>query len=181
MVYVILAEGFEEIEAITPVDLLRRVDIEVITVSLTSDLWVTGGHDISVKADITLDKVDFEAMDMLVLPGGLGGVNSIAQTPAAMDLILNAWNSDKKLAAICAAPTLLAKLGIIKGLSVVCHPSVSNEIINAGGRILHNKQTACDGNLITGKAAGSSMEFALELIADIRNGEVAEQLRYALT
>ena len=181
MVYVLLAEGFEEIEAITPVDLLRRVDVDVATVSLTNDLTVTGGHDISVNADITLEQIDFEALEMLILPGGLGGVGNISGTPAAMELIMKVWKAEKKLAAICAAPTLLAKLDIIKGLSVVCHPSVGGEIMNSGGRLLHNKQVASDGNLITGKAAGSSIEFALELIAVMRGSEISEQIRRAIT
>jgi len=181
MVYVLLAEGFEEIEAITPIDLLRRVDVEVAAVSLKDDLMVRGGHDIEVKADITLAQVDFDALEMLVLPGGLGGVESISDCPQAVELIQKTWKSEKKLAAICAAPTLLAKLDIIKGLSVVCHPSVGNEIMKAGGRLIHNKQTVREGNLITGKAAGSSVEFALELIAVMRDEETAGQIRHAIT
>jgi len=180
MVYVLLAKGFEEIEAVTPVDLLRRVDVDVKMVSLTQDLMVKGGHDICIKADITLEQVDFDALEMLVLPGGLGGVNTIASNPQAMDLIQKVWKAEKMLAAICAAPTLLAKLDIIKGLSVVCHPSVSNEIMNAGGRLLHNKQVVCDGCLITGKAAGSSTEFSLELIATMRDRDTAEKIRFAI-
>jgi len=180
MVYILLGEGFEEIEATTPIDLLRRVDIEVTTVSLTDELPVTGGHGISIKADVVLDEIDFDALEMLVLPGGLGGVNSIAGSSAAMDLIRKVWKAGKKLAAICAAPTLLAKLDIIKGLRVVCHPSVSTEIINAGGRLLHNKQSAIDGNLITGKAAGSSIAFALEMITIIKDRDTAEQLYHTL-
>ena len=181
MVYVLLAEGFEEIEAIAPVDLLRRVDIGVQTVSLSKELIVKGGHDICIKADITIGQVDLTDMEILVLPGGLGGVSSIANNPQAMELILKAWNAEKKLAAICAAPTILAKLDIIKGLSLVCHPSVGNEIIKAGGRLLHNKQIAVDGNLITGKAAGSSIEFALELITILRDRDTAGQIYHAIT
>jgi len=180
MVYVLLATGFEEIEALAPVDLLRRVDVEVMTVSLTEDLMVLGGHDIYVKADITLEQVDFDALEMLVLPGGLGGVTTIEENPVAMDLILKVWKAEKKLAAICAAPKLLAHLGIINGMSVVCHPSVNNEIMNAGGRLLHNKQATCDRNLITGKAAGSSIEFALEIVAAMRDHETSEKLRFAI-
>jgi len=176
-----LAEGFEEMEALAPVDLLRRVDIDVATVSLTDELMVQGGHNISVKADVILEQVDFDTLEMLVVPGGLGGVNTIAKTPAAMELIQRVWNAEIKLAAICAAPKLLAELGIINGMSVVCHPSVNNEIMNAGGRVLFNKQATCDQNLITGKAAGSSIEFALELIAAMRDRETADKLRHALT
>ncbi|MCL2663263.1 MAG: DJ-1/PfpI family protein [Oscillospiraceae bacterium] len=181
MVYILLAEGFEEIEALAPVDLLRRVDVDVATVSLTDDLIVLGGHGIKVMADITLEQVDVEALEMLVLPGGLGGVNTIADAPAAMELIQKIWSAGKKLAAICAAPKLLAGLGIIAGMSVVCHPSVNNEIMNAGGRVLFNKQATCDQNLITGKAAGSSIEFALELVAVMRDRETSDRLRHALT
>ena len=181
MVYILLAEGFEEMEALAPVDLLRRVDIDVVTVSLNDDLMVQGGHNIRVKADITLEQVEFEALEMLVIPGGLGGVNTIGETPAAMEMIKSVWNADKKLAAICAAPKLLAELGFINGMSVVCHPSVNNEIMNAGGRVLFNKQATRDRNLITGKAAGSSIEFALELVAAMRDRETSDKLRHALT
>jgi len=181
MVYILLAEGFEEIEAITPIDLLRRVDVEVKAVSLTNALLVRGGHGVEVMADITLKQIDFEALEMLILPGGLNGVDKISGTPAAMELIMKVWKAGKYLAAICAAPTLLAKLDIIKGLSVVCHPSVGVEIMRSGGRVLHNKQVVSDGNLITGKAAGSSTEFALELISVIRGSEISEQIRRAIT
>ena len=181
MVYILLAEGFEEVEALAPVDLLRRVDIDVATVSLTDGFMVQGGHNINVKADITLKQVDFDALEMLVLPGGLGGVSTIAKTPAAMELIQKVWNAEKKLATICAAPKLLAQLDIINGMSVVCHPSVNNEIMNAGGRVLFNKQATRDRNLITGKAAGSSIEFALELVAAMRDRETSDKLRHALT
>ena len=181
MVYLLLAEGFEEIEAITPIDLLRRVDVDIAAVSLTNDLMVRGGHDIFVKADITLKQVDFDALEMLVLPGGLGGVNSISNCPEAMDLIRKVWDAEKLIAAICAAPTLLAKLDIIKGMSMVCHPSAGTEIINAGGRLLHNKQVACDRSLITGKAAGSSTEFALELIAVMSDRDTSDQIRFSIT
>ena len=181
MVYILLGKGFEEIEALTTIDLLRRVDIKISSVSLTDDLMVEGGHGIHVKADITFDKIDFDELEMLVIPGGLGGVKSIGDKPAAMDLILSVRNVRKRLAAICAAPALLAKLDILKGLSVVCHPSVNNEILLAGARLLHNKQTANDQNLITGKAAGSSQEFALEIIAELLDRETSEKLRFTLT
>jgi len=180
MVYILLAEGFEEIEAIAPVDLLRRADIDIKTVSITNDLMVTGSHDIIIKADIILSQIDFDAMEMLVLPGGLGGVNNIAKCSEAMDLINKTWENDKMLAAICAAPTLLAKLDIIRGLSVICYPSVGNEIVNAGGRLIHNKHVISDGNLITGKAAGSSFEFALEIISVLRDRETAEKIHCAI-
>jgi len=180
MVYILLADGFEEIEAITPVDLLRRAGIEVNTVSITDDLAVTGGHDIVISADVLLRQINFDIMEMLVLPGGLGGVQAISECSAAMELITKTWNAEKKLAAICAAPTLLAKLDIIKGVSVVCYPSVANEIINAGGRVIHSRQVVVDGNLITGKSAAYSADFALELISALRSRETAEKISCAI-
>jgi len=176
----LLAEGFEEIEAIAPLDLLRRVDIEVSTVSLTDDLPVRGGHEIVVQADTTLDKVDFAALEMLILPGGVGGVESIAGSPAAMDLILRVRKAGKKLAAICAAPTLLAKLDILSGIAVVCHPSVSDKIMAADGDFQPELSVVNDNDLITGKAAGTSIDFGLELVAALRGRETADKLRDAI-
>jgi len=180
MVYVILAEGFEEIEAIAPADILRRADIDVKTVSITNDLMVMGGHGICVKADIFLEQIEFDVLEMLVLPGGLGGVNAIDGSPAAMELIEKVLKAGKKIAAICAAPTLLAKLGAADNLSFVCYPTVSNDIINAGGTYIPEKNVVCDNNIITGKAAGSSIEFALELVASLLDKKTAEQIRSAM-
>ena len=177
MVYMLLGEGFEEIEAIAPLDLMRRADIEVSTVSLTESLQVQGGHEIILQADITLDEVDIETMDMLVLPGGGGGVESIADSRVAMDLIKRAWKAKKNLAAICAAPSLLAKLDILNGKSVVCHPGVSEKIEAAGGKLNPELPVVNDNNLITGKAAGTAIDFGLELVAALRDRKTSNDLR----
>jgi 4-methyl-5(b-hydroxyethyl)-thiazole monophosphate biosynthesis len=180
MVYILLGDGFEEIEAITPLDLLRRADIEVATVSLTDDLLVRGGHGVTVKADITLEQLNFEALEMLVLPGGGGGVALIANTPAAMDLIKRTWDDGKKLAAICAAPSLLASLNILNGKQFVCHPTVYDKVETSGGKLQTELPAISDNNLITSKAAGTSFEFGLELITALRNRETSEELRHAI-
>jgi len=179
MVYILLGEGFEEIEAIAPLDILRRADIEVATVALSNELQVNGGHDITVRADLTMEQVDFDKLDMLVLPGGLGGVKSISESPAAMELIKKTWGAKKKLAAICAAPTLLAKLDLLKGLPVTCYPTVADVIKEAGGNYITDPVVR-DGNLVTGQAAGASIEFGLELVAVMRDRETAENLRSSL-
>ena len=114
MVYVLLGAGFEETEAIAPIDLLRRTNIPVLTVGLTGKR-ITGGHNITVEADITIGQMDLTKMEMLVLPGGFGGVSSILNCQPAMDAISFAWENNKFIAAICAAPTILAKLGITDG------------------------------------------------------------------
>jgi len=180
MVYVILADGFEEIEAVAPIDIMRRVGIEVLAVSITDILLVRGGHDIYVNADITLDEIDFEALEMLVLPGGLGGVEAIGGNQAAMDLILRVWSARKKLAAICAAPSLLASLGILDGLAVVCHPSVSDKIEAAGGQLCADLSAVSDNGLVTGKAAGTSLDFGLEIVAVLRGQTIADELRHSM-
>jgi len=180
MVYILLGDGFEEIEAVAPVDILRRADIEAITVSLTDDLLVRGGHGIAVMADITLNEVVFEDLEMLVMPGGVGGVKSIAGSPAAMDLILRVWNAEKKLAAICAAPALLARLDILNGLSVVSHPVVHEEVKASGGNLQPGLSVVTDGNLTTGKAAGTAIDFGLELVAVLRSREAADKMRNAI-
>jgi len=180
MVYILLGEGFEEVEAVAPVDILRRADIEALTVSLTGDLLVRGGHGIAVQADITINEVVFDDIEMLVLPGGGGGVESIASSPAAMDLILRVWNAEKKLAALCAAPSLLARLDILNGLAVVCYPVVYEEIKAAGGNLQPELPVVTVGNLTTGKAAGTAIDFGLELVAVLRGREAADKMRNAI-
>jgi len=176
----LLGSGFEEIEAMAPLDILRRAKVDTATVSLTNDLCVRGGQNVGIQADITLEQVDLGALEMLVLPGGGGGVASISKTPAAMDLIRRTWEAGKAIAAICAAPSLLAALDILDGRRVVCHPSVNGKIEAAGGRIQPELPVACDDNLITGKAAGASIEFGLELVANLRGWEASEELRRAI-
>ena len=180
MVYILLGGGFEEVEAVAPVDILRRADIEALTVSLTDDLLVRGGHGIAVQADITINEVVFDDIEMLVLPGGGGGVESIAGSTAAMDLILRVWNAEKKLAALCAAPSLLARLDILNGLAVVCHPVVYEEIKAAGGNLQPGLPVVTDGKLTTGKAAGTAIDFGLELVAILRGCEAADEMRNAI-
>ena len=180
MVYLLLADGFEEVEAISPIDILRRADISITTVSLIDDLLVKGGHDIYVKADISISQVDLADMDMLVLPGGGVGVATLAKSQPAMDLIQKAWEAGKIVAAICAAPTLLSKLGFLKDRSLVCHPTVADEIKASGGNLLAGLCSARDGNLITGMAAGTSIDFGLELVAALRGSEAASALRNSI-
>ena len=177
MVYILFGEGFEEVESVAPLKLLRRADIDAASVSLSSDMLVSGGHGLVVKTDITLEQVDFESLEMLVLPGGGGGVASIADSPAAMSLIRRTWEAGKLLAAICAAPSLLAAFDILDGKRVVCHPTVSDKVEAAGGILQPGQKVVRDENLITGMAVGASIEFGLELVAALRSREVSEDMR----
>lgn len=162
MVYVLLGNGFEEIEALTPVDFLRRACIPVLTVGI-SGKTICGGHNISVCADITVEQIDLTNLDMVVVPGGLGGVASIRASKAAMDVIAFAHENEKFLAAICAGPTVLADLGITDGKNATCYPGCEDGMGNAN--MIADAPCVRDGKLITGTSAGCATAFSLELIA----------------
>ena len=173
MVYVLLGTGFEETEAIAPIDLLRRAEIPTLTVAL-ADKTVCGGHGIRVEADITIEEMDLTDMDMIVLPGGLGGVAYIRGCQAALDAIRFAWENGKFVAAICAGPTVLADLGITEGKNATCYPGCEGDMGNAN----MIPATACvrDGNLITGTSAGCATAFGLMLISALKGQEEADSI-----
>lgn len=169
MVYMLLGTGFEETEAITPLDLLRRADIRVLTVGINGKT-VYGAHGIGIEADIELDQMDLTDMDMIVLPGGLGGVTSVRACKPAMDALAFACENNKLIAAICAGPTVLADLHITDGLETTCYPGCESGM----GSAKVNAAVPCvkDGNVITGASAGCAIAFGLALIEALK-GEVA--------
>ena len=172
MVYVLLGTGFEEIEAIVPIDLLRRAGIPVLSVGVDGKA-VTGGHGITVEADITLDQLDLTDLEMIVLPGGLGGVTTARSSQAALDALRFAHENNKYVAAICAGPTVLAELGIIGTAFATCYPGCESGMGNATV-----VSTACvtSGKLITGKSAGCAIPFALALITALKGDDAAQQI-----
>jgi 4-methyl-5(b-hydroxyethyl)-thiazole monophosphate biosynthesis len=177
MVYVLLGTGFEEIEALAPVDLLRRAGIPVLTVGVTGKT-VTGSHNISVVADIEIGQMDLTELEMIVLPGGLGGVASARASEPTLDALRFAWENGCYVAAICAGPTVLADLGITDGKAATCYPGCESGMGNA--RMAANKAVVRDGKLITGTSAGCAIPFGLALIEALQ-GEttaktVAEQI-----
>lgn len=173
MVYVLLGTGFEEMEALAPVDLMRRAGIDVLTVGVTGKT-VYGGHNIGVEADITLEEMDLTQLDMIVLPGGLGGVASARASQGAMDALKFAWDNDKFVAAICAGPTVLADLHITDNKQATCYPGCEEQM----GSAVMNNQVPCirDGKLITGASAGCAIPFALALIEALKGTEVAKAI-----
>ncbi len=172
MVYILLATGFEEIEALTPCDLLRRAGLDVALVGVNG-IEIVGSHKITVRADLPLDAVHLETMDMLVLPGGLRGVESLLSSKAALGLVRRAWEAGKYVCAICAAPTILAKLGIVGNAPAVCYPGREPEM---GEAEIRNANAVRHGRLITGRAAGASVDFALALIEALKGREEAERI-----
>ena len=173
MVYVLLGTGFEEVEAIAPVDLMRRAGIEVQTVGITGKT-VAGSHKIPVEADILPDNMDLESMDMIVLPGGLGGVASARASQAALDALRWGWEHDRFVAAICAGPTVLADLGIPDGKKATCFPGCEGQMGKAD--MVPGVAALRDGKLITGTSAGCAIPFALELIKALKGSEAADKV-----
>ena len=171
MVYVLLGTGFEETEAIAPLDLLRRAGVQVLTVGLNGKT-VYGGHGIGVEADITVGEMDLTAMDMIVLPGGLGGVASTRACPEAMEALRFAWGNGKFVAAICAGPTVLADLHITDGKAATCYPGCESDMGNAN--MIAGAAAVQDGRLITGTSAGCAIPFGLKLIAALKGQTAAD-------
>ena len=171
MVYVLLGTGFEEVEAIAPIDLMRRAGVEVLTVGIGGKT-VYGGHGIGVEADITLEEMDLTNLEMIVLPGGLGGVASIRASRAAMDAVAFAAENRRYVAAICAGPTVLADLGITDSRKVTCYPGCEEKM--GAAECILNEACIQDGNVITGTSAGCAVAFGLKLIAALKGEDVAK-------
>ena len=174
MVYMLLGTGFEETEAIAPLDLLRRAGVEVLTVGVNGKT-VYGGHGIGIEADITLEEMDLTALEMIILPGGLGGVASVSASKEAMDALSFAYENDKYVAAICAGPTVLAKLGITNGKNATCYPGCEEQMGSAN--MLAGQAAVRDGNIITGTSAGCAIPFGLALVAALKGEQIADKIK----
>ena len=160
MIYIILGKGFEETEAVASGDVLRRAQIPMQYAGIGGRL-VEGAHGITLQADITVEEMNLRDMDMIVLPGGMGGVESIEASPAAMAAVEYALKHDRYVAAICAAPTILGKRGWLDGKHAVCYPGMEGQM---GKAVVHpEKEAVADGKLITGRAPGAAIEFGLTL------------------
>ncbi|MBR5529427.1 MAG: DJ-1/PfpI family protein [Oscillospiraceae bacterium] len=171
MVYMLLGTGFEETEAIAPLDLLRRAGIDVLTVGINGKT-VYGGHNIGITADIEIGEMDLTAMEMIVIPGGLGGVASVRASKDAMNALAFAKENGIYTAAICAGPTVLADLGITDGKNATCYPGCEEKMGNAN--ILPDAAAVRDDLVITGTSAGCAVPFGLALIEALKGKEIAD-------
>ncbi|MEE1036755.1 MAG: DJ-1 family glyoxalase III [Oscillospiraceae bacterium] len=173
MVYMLLGTGFEETEAVAPLDLLRRAGVEIATVGVTGKT-VYGSHGIGIESDITIDQLDLTNLEMIILPGGLGGVASARASQEALEALRFAWENGKYVAAICAGPTVLADLGITDGKNATCFPGCESQM---GSAIMaENAAAVRDGRLITGTSAGCAIPFGLELIAALKGRDAADTI-----
>lgn len=176
MVYIILGKGFEEAEALIPCDLLRRAGVEVCFAGI-GGREVTGGHGITICADCVAEEAPLTEAEMLVLPGGLGGVASILGCEKVMQALPVVYEKGNCVAAICAAPTILAKLGITDGKWATCYPGMEEQM---GDAKMSQLVASRDGNVITGRSAGTAFDFAFELIAALCGGEKAKEIAHQI-
>lgn len=172
-VYVFFANGFEEIEGLTVVDILRRAGVETVMVSIHEDLMVTGAHQIAVRADVRFTEVDFLDADMLVLPGGMPGTRYLGAHEGLKELLLKADKEKKGLAAICAAPSVLGDLGLLQGKTAVCYPGFEERL---RGAVIGTHTFETDGHITTSRGMGTAIDFALELTRRLCGEEQAKTL-----
>lgn len=173
MVYVLLADGFEEIEALAPVDFLRRAGVPVTTATLSSDS-VRGAHEIFVSADRILDDADLSDAEMIILPGGLPGTTNLDKHPRMTDILASVYERGGYLAAICAAPMVLGKRGYLKGKKAICYPGFEEYLTGAE---LSSTPVVRDGRIITAKSAGVAWQFGYELAKIFVGADVCETVR----
>lgn len=174
MVYVHLAEGFEEIEALACVDIMRRVGIETVTVSITGQKLVKSVRGIAITADILYEEADYKSCDMIVLPGGMPGAKNLGEHKGLVGKIKEFAQNNKWIAAICAAPMILGHEGLLKGKKATIFPGMEAHLAEAE---VVSDRVVIDGNLITSKGPGTAMEFAIALVGILKGQEAAERLK----
>lgn len=173
MVYMLLGTGFEETEAVAPLDLLRRAGVQIQTVGLNGKT-VYGSHGIGIETDIEIGQLDLTDLEMVIIPGGLGGVASIRACEAAMNTLKFATDNGKFVGAICAGPTVLADLGITDGKNATCYPGCEDGMGSA--KMVEGAAAVRDGNVITGTSAGTAIPFGLALIEALKGREAADAI-----
>lgn len=176
-VYLFLAYGFEEVEALTTVDLLRRAGIQVITVSVTGNDIVTGAHKIPVVADIKIDNGAFDDGDAFVIPGGQPGVDNLYECKEFLSIITNAYKSNKLVCAICAAPMLLGRLGLLEDKKATCYPGCEAELTGAD---ISEDRVCVDGNIVTSRGVGTAVDFASKITELLLNLDKAAEIRASI-
>lgn len=170
---IFLADGFEEIEGLTVVDLLRRAGISMDMVSVSGKKQITGGHNIRVEADYLFEDYSFDDVDMLVLPGGMPGTKHLAAHTGLQERLAEFHREGKALAAICAAPSVLGQAGLLKDKRAVCYPGFEEALIGAS---VGTEEVVTDGNIITSRGLGTAIAFSLAIIAYLCDEETAERI-----
>lgn len=176
MIYLFLADGFEEIEAFSVVDILRRADIEILTISISNTLIVTGAHNICVKADKLFSEIESKTdhLEAIILPGGMLGTLNLSNHEGLKKLILKMNDNNSFIMAICAAPSILGNYGILKNKKVTCYPGYENKLIDAD---VINDDVVVDGNIITSRSAGTAIDFSLKIVEVLKGKDKSDDLK----
>ncbi len=175
--FIFIADGFEEIEAIATMDVLRRGEVKVSSVSISNEYIITGAHGIQVTTDFLFQDVHFPFGTMLILPGGMPGASNLNAHEGLRSLLMQYYNEDKNIAAICAAPLVLGSLGILKGKKATCYPGFEAQLT---GAIVTGEPVTKEGKIITGKGPGFAIDFGLALVAELQGQAKADEVASGL-
>ena len=175
MIYMFLADGFEEVEALCPLDILRRAGLEVTTVGVGGKDMIAGAHGITVQADIPDIMYRDSAPDMIILPGGMPGSTNLDESKTVDAALKVAAKKGAYLCAICAAPMVLGKRGYLDGKRAVCYPGFEEYL--AGATVSETETVVHDGSVITAKGMGAAFEFGIELVRALKDNETAEKIK----
>ncbi len=178
MFYIFLADGFEEIEALCPLDLMLRAGIEVKTVSINQTTLVRGAHNIKVEADMTLDSLELcsDTLCGVMLPGGLPGADNLFECDKVRQAVQLAYDEGKLVCAICAAPYILGEMGLLAGKEAICYPGFENRL---HGAVISQNKVVCANNVITAKGMGVAFDFGIEIVKYFKGEAAAEALSKA--
>lgn len=171
---ILMADGCEEIEGLTVVDVLRRANMDIVMISINGTTTVTGSHDITFMTDTVFEQVDFDTFNGIVLPGGVPGTPNLAAHAGVKDVILQFAQKGKLVAAICAAPSVLGTLGIFNGKMAVCHPGFEDKL--TGANVIFDS-VAADGNIITSRGMGTAIDFALAITSYFGTPELVDDVK----
>ena len=175
-VYVFLAEGFEDVEALIPIDVLRRGGVDVVTVSISEFPLVTSAHGVNIEADMIFEQGDFDDADLLMLPGGMPGSNNLYAHAGLRKVLMAQFQADKKISAICAAPgVVLAPLGILKGKQATCYPGFDVALAENGASYTGDLVTV-DGNVTTAEGPAAAFPYAYELLSQLVDKQTSDQI-----
>lgn len=173
MNYLFLASGFEEIESIVVIDILRRANMEITIVSIEKQLEVTGSHHITIKTDVIFENVIFENIEWLILPGGMPGTTNLNKHEKLKEIIKKHYEKGGSIAAICAAPLILGDMNLLQGKSAICYPGYESHL---KGALLSHEKVVDAGNIVTAKGAGVTIPFALKIVEKSKGMDKAQEI-----
>ena len=174
---VFIATGFEEIEAIGTIDVLRRGGIDVTISSITGPKTITGAHGISMKSDVLFNEMDYNDFDAFILPGGMPGTKNLDAHQALKAILTAQYEKRGKIAAICAAPSILGKMGFLNGKEAICYPGFEEAL---SGAVISKSLVVKSDNIITAKGAGVAVEFALKIVEELKGKSASEKIASAI-